>query len=194
MRTSPRTRPVRWSFAGHDPGERSSGRPQRPSHAHGQGGLAVSEGERRNGCSTHSRRARRVEPHHRRAQGPARDVHRRIVKALHQDADVDARHITGRDSDETATLHGHGWNRPATGLRRTRGRECAWHRARGQPDRRCSPSTIRRWTTGTTSADGQEEPAAMTRGTINSPRLSPSLISRDVQDVVQSLAHPIGRG
>ena len=39
-------------------------------------------------------------------RAPARDVHRRIVKALHQDADVDARHITVTVSDNTATLTG----------------------------------------------------------------------------------------
>ena len=36
----------------------------------------------------------------------ARDVHHRIVKALHQDADVDARHITVTVSGNTATLTG----------------------------------------------------------------------------------------
>jgi osmotically-inducible protein OsmY len=35
-----------------------------------------------------------------------RDVHRRIVKALHQSADVDARHITVKVSGDTATLTG----------------------------------------------------------------------------------------
>jgi osmotically-inducible protein OsmY len=35
-----------------------------------------------------------------------RDVHRRIVKALHQNADVDARHITVTVSGDTATLTG----------------------------------------------------------------------------------------
>jgi osmotically-inducible protein OsmY len=35
-----------------------------------------------------------------------RDVHRRIVKALHQNADVDARHITVTVSGDTATLSG----------------------------------------------------------------------------------------
>ena len=39
-------------------------------------------------------------------RAPAREVHRRIVKALHQDADVDARHITVTVSDTTATLTG----------------------------------------------------------------------------------------
>jgi len=39
-------------------------------------------------------------------RAPARDVHRRIVKALHQDADVDARHITVTVSGNTATLTG----------------------------------------------------------------------------------------
>ena len=39
-------------------------------------------------------------------RAPARDVHRRIVKALHQDADVDGRHITVTVSDNTATLTG----------------------------------------------------------------------------------------
>ena len=40
------------------PESRSSGRPQRPSHAHRQSGMVVSEGERGKGRSTHSRRAR----------------------------------------------------------------------------------------------------------------------------------------
>ena len=35
-----------------------------------------------------------------------RDVHHRIVKALHQNADVDARHITVTVSGDTATLTG----------------------------------------------------------------------------------------
>jgi osmotically-inducible protein OsmY len=35
-----------------------------------------------------------------------RDVHHRIVKALHQNADLDARHITVTVSDNTATLTG----------------------------------------------------------------------------------------
>ena len=39
-------------------------------------------------------------------RAPARDVHRRIVKALHQDADVDGRQITVTVSDTTATLTG----------------------------------------------------------------------------------------
>ena len=40
------------------------------------------------------------------SRAPARDVHRRIVKALHQDADVDGRHITVTVSGNTATLTG----------------------------------------------------------------------------------------
>ena len=39
-------------------------------------------------------------------KAPARDVRHRIVKALHQDADVDARHITVTVSGNTATLTG----------------------------------------------------------------------------------------
>lgn len=53
-----------------------------------------------------------------------RDVRRRIVQALHQNADVDARHITVTLSGDTATLTG----TVGTWLQREsagRGRECA---------------------------------------------------------------------
>lgn len=39
-------------------------------------------------------------------QAVVRDVHRRIVQALHRNADVDARHVTVTVSGETATLTG----------------------------------------------------------------------------------------
>jgi osmotically-inducible protein OsmY len=55
----------------------------------------------------HVRGVRGVFNHVTVAPGAAvRDVRHRIVKALHQDADVDARHITVTVSGDTATLTG----------------------------------------------------------------------------------------
>jgi osmotically-inducible protein OsmY len=55
----------------------------------------------------HIRGVREVFSHITVAPGAGiRDVRRRIVKALHQDADVDARHITVTVSGDTATLTG----------------------------------------------------------------------------------------
>ena len=91
-----------------------------------------------------------------------RDVRHRIVKALHQTADVDARHITVTVSGDTATLTGAvgpGRNEnPPNERRRMPQVFATWTTASS-----CSPSTTRRWAIGMTSAERPGRLAARRR-------------------------------